>query len=558
MRRSYYISSTLAPPPRIQKGWRKTNKITKEAWLKHSMGRVDYISYTLAPPPSLQKTAILPRNAFHACMEAKAGRSVSSNASTASSEEFLGRFSPCDLGYHTLTPTEAPPPPLPKPNEKTTAWGAPPPEVQRPNEKWGGGSSFFSEAVPKARLPLGGGELVVPATPSLITADVTTEKLVATFKGKKPPRRPSPFDRLPDSVIVRVFSFLASNELCVSARVCRRWYFLVWEPQLWTSVVLKGERIQVDKGLKTLFRLLCRDSPTLCLSVDRIRLSGCSRLSDKGLSCVALKCPELRVLEVKGCARVTGRGVADVVARCAALEKLDLTGCTAVTSVHPLSAPTPLRHLDLTDCSRLDDCSLELICRSCPQLTHLYLRRCVLLTDDCLKRVANYCRELRELSVSDCVQLTDFGLYELAKLGANMRYLSVAKCDRISDAGVKQIAKHCYKLRYLNVRGCEAVSDSALEVIARSCTKLRALDVGKCDITDRGLRLISHHCPNLRKLSVKSCELITDEGIQGVAYYCRGLQQLNVQDCPITLDGYRTVKKFCRKCIIEHTNPGFN
>lgn len=112
--------------------------------------------------------------------------------------------------------------------------------------------------------------------------------------------------------------------------------------------------------------------------------------------------------------------------------------------------------------------------------------------------------------------------------------------------------------RYLNVRGCEAVSDDALEVIARSCTKLRALDIGKCDVTDRGLRLISHHCPNLRKLSVKSCEMITDEGIQIIAYYCRGLQQLNVQDCPITLDGYRIVKKFCKRCIIEHTNPGFN
>ncbi|GFT09127.1 hypothetical protein TNCV_4105751 [Trichonephila clavipes] len=42
--------------------------------------------------------------------------------------------------------------------------------------------------------------------------------------------------------------------------------------------------------------------------------------------------------------------------------------------------------------------------------------------------------------------------------------------------------------------------------------------------------------------------MITDEGIQIIAYYCRGLQQLNVQDCPITLDGYRTVKKFCKSC----------
>ncbi|XP_054713492.1 F-box/LRR-repeat protein 7-like [Uloborus diversus] len=395
-----------------------------------------------------------------------------------------------------------------------------------------------------------------------------TERLVATFKGKKIPKRPSPFDKLSDNLILKIFSFLSSNELCVSARVCRRWYFLVWEPELWTSVTLSGSRIQVDRGLKTLFRLLCRDSPTLCLAVERIHLNGCVKLTDKGLNTIAAKCPELKVIELRGCVSISNRGVSDIVTRCLALERLDVTGCNIVTSIHsrPLTLdptvlstnPFRLRHLDLTDCQRLDDNSLEKIVRYCSQLTHLYLRRCTLITDVGLKSVASYCIALRELSVSDCILLTDFGLYELAKLGANMRYLSVAKCDRISDAGVKQIARHCYKLRYLNVRGCEAVSDDALEVIARSCPRLRALDIGKCDITDRGLKIISQHCPNLRKLSVKSCEMITDDGIQIIAYYCRGLQQLNIQDCPITLDGYRTVKKFCKRCIIEHTNPGFN
>ena len=153
--------------------------------------------------------------------------------------------------------------------------------------------------------------------------------------------------------------------------------------------------------------------------------------------------------------------------------------------------------------------------------------------------------------------MTDFGLYELAKLGPNLRYLSVAKCDQISDSGVKQIARLCYKLRYLNVRGCEAVSDEAIEMLARSCSRLRSLDIGKCDVTDVGLKMLSENCPNLKKLSVKSCEMVSDQGIQSVAYYCRGLQQLNIQDTPITLDGYRMVKKFCKRCIIEHSHPGF-
>ncbi|XP_015908981.1 F-box/LRR-repeat protein 7 [Parasteatoda tepidariorum] len=473
-----------------------------------------------------------------------------------------GRLSPGhDLGYHTLNTTVSAdetlsperldrsllPPAVFEKQTTPSCWnfrGCPSPFLHR--EEFSVKTGLPSETTPRS-------------------AD--TERLVATFKGKKLPKRPSPFEKLSDNLILKIFSYLSSNELCVSARVCRRWYFLVWEPQLWTSVILSGDKIQVDRGLKTLFRLLCRDSPTLCLTVERIHLNGCSKLTDRGLATIALKCPELKVLELKGCSALTTRGVTDILSRCHSLEKLDLTGCSAVTTIQSRSSLDPsalttcsfrLRYLDLTDCHRLDDPGLERIVRNYSQLTHLYLRRCEHITDEGLKTVANYCVLLRELSVSDCVLLTDFGLYELAKLGPNMRYLSVAKCDRISDAGVKQIARHCYKLRYLNVRGCEAVSDDALEVIARSCSKLRALDIGKCDVTDRGLKVISHHCPNLRKLSLKSCEMITDEGVKIIAYFCRGLQQLNIQDCPITLDGYRTVRKFCKRCIIEHTNPGFN
>lgn len=178
-------------------------------------------------------------------------------------------------------------------------------------------------------------------------------------------------------------------------------------------------------------------------------------------------------------------------------------------------------------------------------------------TDVALKFVPSFCTGLRELSVSDCANITDFGLYELAKLGATLRYLSVAKCDRVSDAGLKVIARRCYKLRYLNARGCEAVSDDSITVLARSCPRLRALDIGKCDVSDTGLHALAESCPNLKKISLRNCDMITDRGVQCIAYYCRGLQHLNIQDCQITLEGYRAVKKYCKRCIIEHTNPGF-
>lgn len=71
------------------------------------------------------------------------------------------------------------------------------------------------------------------------------------------------------------------------------------------------------------------------------------------------------------------------------------------------------------------------------------------------------------------------------------------------------------------------------------------------------VQILARCCPNLKKLALRGCELIGDDGLEAVAYYCRGLTQLNIQDTPVTLRGYRAVKKYCKRCVIEHTNPGF-
>ncbi|KOB75683.1 Uncharacterized protein OBRU01_07316 [Operophtera brumata] len=206
----------------------------------------------------------------------------------------------------------------------------------------------------------------------------------------------------------------------------------------------------------------------------------------------------------------------------------------------------PVEYIDLTDCGNVTDAGLCALLHTCPSLQYLYLRRCILVTDAGVRWIPAYCA-LKELSVSDCVGVTDFGLYELAKIGQALRYLSVAKCTQVSDSGIRTLARRCYKLRYLNARGCGALGDDGVEAVAKGCSRLRALDLGATDVSEAGLQ----------KLALRGCELIGDDGLEAVAYYCRGLCQLNIQDTPVTLRGYRAVKKYCKRCVIEHTNPGF-
>ncbi|XP_046570267.1 F-box/LRR-repeat protein 7-like isoform X1 [Haliotis rubra] len=396
-----------------------------------------------------------------------------------------------------------------------------------------------------------------------------TSRLLSSTSTKGKYVRPAPFELLTDDIMLRILLNLPTDHVCRVRRVCKRWYRLIWEyPLLWTSIVINNETINIDKALKYLTRRLSYNTPKVCVILERIILNGCEQLTDKGLHTIARRCPELRYLELQGCSNITNVALFELVSNCVNLEHLDVTGCALVTCISltdGMSSPQMARHqhqiylryLDMTDCYALEDQGLGIITSHCTHLQFLYLRRCVHISDEGIQHIARNCPYLREFSVSDCRRVTDLGMRELSKLGENLRYLSVAKCDRVSDVGVCYIAKHCLKLRYLNVRGCEAVSDDAVAFLAANCPRLRSLDIGKCDISDDGLQVLAEKCPQLRKLSLKSCDLITDQGIVMIAYQCRGLQQLNIQDCHLSVQAYRTVKKYCRRCIIEHTNPSF-
>jgi len=375
-------------------------------------------------------------------------------------------------------------------------------------------------------------------------------------------------ESLSDDLILRIFSLLDSASLVRCGQVCRQFYLLAWQSPLWTSLSLTGDRLDADLAVRSVLSLLSGRHSSV---TTRLELGGCTRLSDAGLAVIARTCPALTWLDIRACKLVTNTGLSQVVARCSLLQHLDISGCSLVSSLVPglqphsrpqvrerLSHGLALTHLDLTDCTRLDDQSLRLILEASRDIEFLYLRRCSNLTDLAIKMVSAYCFVLRELSISDCDQITDLSLQELARLGPKLRYLSAAKCYRLTDLGVTAVAKHCYKLRYLNIRGCEAVSDSSLQALATNCSKLRSLDVGKCDVTDAGLEVVARKIPALRKLSVRGCEMVSDRGVEAVAQHCTNLHLLNIQDCQVGLNTYRMVKKFCKRCIIEHTNPGFH
>ena len=92
-------------------------------------------------------------------------------------------------------------------------------------------------------------------------------------------QRPSHLDSLLDELLVRILTYLSSKELMGVARVCRRFYFLAWEPELWERISFQGEeQMDIDRALKTTFQLVSRNGVSLACTVRSICLSGCGQI----------------------------------------------------------------------------------------------------------------------------------------------------------------------------------------------------------------------------------------------------------------------------------------
>ncbi|KAF1373191.1 hypothetical protein PFLUV_G00257800 [Perca fluviatilis] len=313
----------------------------------------------------------------------------------------------------------------------------------------------------------------------------------------------APIDLLPDHALLQIFSHLPTNQLCRCARVCRRWYNLAWDPRLWSTVRLTGELLHADRAIRVLTHRLCQDTPNVCLTLETVVVNGCKRLTDRGLHVVAQCCPELRHLEVAGCYNISNDAVFEVVSRCPGLEHLNLSGCSKVTCI-----------------SLTQEASLQLSPLHGQQISIHYL------------------------DMTDCFSLEDEGLRTIASHCPRLTHLYLRRCTRLTDEALRHLALHCPSIKELS--------------LAQSCPKLKSLDVGKCPlVSDSGLEQLAMYCQGLRRVSLRACESVTGRGLKALAANCCELQLLNVQDCEVSPEALRFVRRHCRRCVIEHTNPAF-
>ncbi|XP_062181971.1 F-box/LRR-repeat protein 3-like isoform X2 [Phragmites australis] len=341
--------------------------------------------------------------------------------------------------------------------------------------------------------------------------------------------------------------------------------------------------------------------------LQRLSLSRCKAVTDMGLGCVAVGCPDLRDLSLKWCLGVTDLGIQLLALKCKKLRTLNLSYTMITKDCFPAIMKLPdLEVLELMGCVGIDDdalCSLEKdrnkslqvldisncqnvtevgvssLVKSTPNLLELNLSHCCPVTPslvsgfqriaklrtlklegckfmaDGLKAIGRSCVSIMELSLSRSSGVTDTELSFVVSRLKNLLKLDITCCRNITDVSLAAITSSCTSLISLRMESCGHVSSKGLQLIGKRCCHLEELDLTDSDLDDEGLKALTG-CSKLSSLKVGICLRISDEGLTYIGNSCPELRDIDLyRSGGISDDGVTQIAQGC--LMLESINLSY-
>ncbi|KRX18259.1 F-box/LRR-repeat protein 2 [Trichinella nelsoni] len=386
--------------------------------------------------------------------------------------------------------------------------------------------------------------------------------------------------KLPEELILRIFSYLDIVSLCRCAQVCRTWNILALDGSNWQNVDL----FQFQKDIKA---SVVENLAKRCGGfLKKLSLRGCESVQDGALDTFARKCNFIEELNLEKCKRLSDSTCESLGLHCKRLRVLNLDCISGITErgLKFISDGCPnLEWLNISWCNHISDEGLEAIAKGSKRMKALICKGCTGLTDEGLRHVGEHCHDLRVLNLQSCSHITDQGISYIANGCHRLDYLCLSMCSRITDRALQSLSLGCQLLKDLEVSGCSLLTDSGFHALAKLALvrfektaasvafktlflsfflfrivtilnewiwKIVLWYVFICFfITDQTASHLATGCRNLIELSLSHCELITDEGIRSLAQGLSAQEKLNVlelDNCPLITDQALESLQECR------------
>lgn len=257
--------------------------------------------------------------------------------------------------------------------------------------------------------------------------------------------------------------------------------------------------------------------------------------------------PDLAIISLKGACRLTDIALKELVASTPALRSINLSECSLLTysSIFHLAAylgPT-LRELYIDNCHRID---ARIIAPAIFEFKHLEVLSVAgiqTVCDEFVVEIIDKCgRNIKDLDLADCVKLTNTSIEVIGNTCSGLRSLNISNLHNLTDLAVQYLANGCLSIQTLKLRQT-SFSDEAVAAfletsgkslkelslnnvrkvgpntalsLAKSSKELLSLDLSWCrKITNEALGLIVDSCLSLKLVKLFGCTQISDEFLNG-------------------------------------------
>jgi Ca2+-binding EF-hand superfamily protein len=334
-----------------------------------------------------------------------------------------------------------------------------------------------------------------------------------------------------------------------------------------------------------------------------LNLQGCKAVTDVAIMEIAEQCTNLTCLSLSECSEITDNSLNRLIVslgpigelnpyrhrttKLKAKKKKKIIRRGGLRNIHDheedtledkyIDTPSGLRVLDISDCSKLTDRTLESIGQHCQCLETLVLVGVNNITDAGLLHLGRIrtrgvpattrkgirvpsikpVNPLSTLNLSGrftvsnvglntffgMARVSDVGVARMLKQGCSfsMMSLDLTGSSFIGDATLRALAREgSPNLKHLALSGCAKITDIGISALAHSsCTNLETLNLAGCPRVGDGALIAIGTGPaghSLRKLNLFKCKNITDKGIRELST-CTKLEELNIRTCINVTDG---------------------
>ncbi|KAJ5629305.1 hypothetical protein N7528_002962 [Penicillium herquei] len=300
-----------------------------------------------------------------------------------------------------------------------------------------------------------------------------------------------------------------------------------------------------------------------CPRLQGLNITGCNKVTDDSLLVISQNCRQIKRLKLNGIVHVTDRSILSFAENCPAILEIDLHDCKLVTSPSVTALINTLRHLRelrLAHCTEINDSAFLNLPEQMTfdSLRILDLTACENVKDDAVVQIVSAAPRLRNLVLAKCRFITDRSVQAICKLGKNLHYVHLGHCSNITDVAVLQLIKACNRIRYIDLACCNRLTDYSVRQLA-TLPKLRRIGLVKCQsITDESIKAFAYPprsnyplISNLERVHLSYCTGLTMDSIRPLINNCPRLTHLSLTGVPEFLNPLLTV--FCREAPPEFT-----